>query len=113
MGDPQRYLPIGDYALIGDCYSAALVSRGGSIDWCCLPRFDSGSAFGRLLDAEQGGYCELAPLLAEGEWDTTRRYLDGALVLETTAQGPTGEIRILDCLARRDPDDERGSSKRR
>jgi GH15 family glucan-1,4-alpha-glucosidase len=110
MSDTERYKPIGDYALIGDCYSAALVSRSGSIDWCCLPRFDSGSAFARLLDAEAGGHCALTPLPGDEEWDTTREYLDGALVLETTLQGPTGEIRILDCIARRDPDAERGSS---
>ncbi len=57
-----RYPPIGDYGLIGDCHSAALVSRTGSIDWCCLPRFDSGSAFGRLLDWEQGGHCSITPV---------------------------------------------------
>ena len=110
MTDQERYRPIGDYALIGDCCSAALVSRGGSIDWCCLPRFDSGSAFGRLLDADRGGYCSLTPLSAGGQCETTRQYLAGSLVLETTVQGPTGEIRILDCLARRDPGSERGSS---
>jgi GH15 family glucan-1,4-alpha-glucosidase len=110
MTNQERYRPIGAYALIGDCYSAALVSRGSSIDWCCLPRFDSGSAFGRLLDADDGGYCELTPRSAGGECETTRRYLDGALVLETTVQGPTGEIRIIDCIARRDPDTDRGSS---
>jgi GH15 family glucan-1,4-alpha-glucosidase len=110
MSDQERYRPIGDYALIGDCYSAALVSRGGSIDWCCLPRFDSGSAFGRLLDADHGGHCALTPVSNGGEYEITREYVPGALVLSTTVQGPTGEARIFDCLAHRDPDAERGSS---
>ena len=57
----ERYPPIADYALIGDCHSSALVSLAGSIDWCCLPRFDSGSYFGRLLGWTNGGFCSLAP----------------------------------------------------
>ncbi|HET8630975.1 MAG TPA: trehalase-like domain-containing protein, partial [Thermomicrobiales bacterium] len=55
------YPPIGDYALISDCHSAALVSRAGSIDWCCMPRMDWSSCFGRLLDWEHGGYCSITP----------------------------------------------------
>ena len=55
------YPPIHEYALIGDCHSAALVSRSGSIDWCCVPRFDSGSCFGRILDWEHGGFCSIFP----------------------------------------------------
>jgi GH15 family glucan-1,4-alpha-glucosidase len=91
------YPPIGDYALIGDCHSAALVSRDGSIDWCCLPRFDSGSAFGRLLDRRGGGHCSVQPA-GEGPWDYVRSYLGDTLVLETTVLGPTGEARLIDCF---------------
>ncbi len=57
----DSYPPIGDYAVIGDCHSAALVSRAAAVDWCCLPRFDSASVFGRLLDWERGGYCQIEP----------------------------------------------------
>ncbi len=95
-GDP--YPPIGDYALIGDCHSAALVSRAGSIDWCCLPRFDSGSAFGRLLDWERGGYCQIAPASDPGSWESTREYLEDTLVLQTTLRGRGGEAKVLDFM---------------
>src|SRR3984885_8612855 len=88
--------PIGDYALIGDCHSAALVSRDGSIDWCCLPRFDSGSAFGRRPDRERGGHYSIQPP-GKGPWDYVRTCLDDTLVLETTRLGPTGEARLIDC----------------
>src|SRR5438270_9435949 len=93
----EAYAPISDYALIGDCHSAALVSREGSIDWCCLPRFDSGSTFGRLLDSEHGGYCSIEPR-ADGPWEYARAYLQDTLVLETTLHGPTGEAKLLDCF---------------
>jgi GH15 family glucan-1,4-alpha-glucosidase len=95
--DAGSYPPIADYALIGDCHTAALVSREGSIDWCCLPRFDSGSAFGRLLDAEHGGYCAVNPT-GDGDWQYERRYLEDTLVLETTVIGPAGEAKLLDCF---------------
>jgi GH15 family glucan-1,4-alpha-glucosidase len=95
--DAQSYPPIADYALIGDCHSAALVSRNGSIEWCCLPRFDSGSAFGRLLDAEHGGHCVVNPV-GDGDWQYERRYLEDTLVLETTVHGPGGEAKLLDCF---------------
>ena len=91
------YPPIADYALIGDCHSAALISRTGSIDWCCLPRFDAGSAFGRLLDWERGGHCSITPSQA-GPWNYERAYLDDTLVLCTTLHGPVGEVRLLDCF---------------
>jgi GH15 family glucan-1,4-alpha-glucosidase len=93
----SSYPPIADYALIGDCHSAALVSRDASIDWCCLPRFDSGSAFGRLLDSEHGGCCAITPT-GEGDWQYERRYVEDTLVLETAMLGPSGEAKLLDCF---------------
>lgn len=82
--------------MIGDCHSAALVSAKGSIDWCALPRFDSGSAFGRLLDWERGGHCSVTP--AGGDWSSSREYLEDTLVLVTTFHGPGGEVRLVDCF---------------
>ena len=91
---PDPYPPIADYGLIGDCRTAALVSRQGSIDWCCLPRFDSGAAFARLLDRERGGYCSVAP---RGErWTSSRRYVDDTLVLETTFEARGGNATLYD-----------------
>jgi GH15 family glucan-1,4-alpha-glucosidase len=101
MTDADRYPPIADYALIGDCHSAALVSREASIDWCCLPRFDSGSAFGRLIDRESGGHCSIKPT-ADVPFEYARSYLDDTLVLETKLVGPAGEARLLDCFVVRD-----------
>jgi GH15 family glucan-1,4-alpha-glucosidase len=93
----QRYPPIADYALIGDCHTVALVSRTASIDWCCLPRFDSGSAFGRILDYERGGHCSIVPT-EKGAWEYERAYLDDTLVLRTTIRGPAGEATVTDCF---------------
>ena len=93
------YTPIADYALIGDCHSVALVSREGSIDWCCTPRIDEGSCFGRLLDSEQGGYCSLGP--EDGSPATRREYLENTLVLATTFECGSGEARVLDCFTMR------------
>jgi GH15 family glucan-1,4-alpha-glucosidase len=64
-GDNQGYLPIEDYAVIGDMHTVALVGKNGSIDWCCLPRFDSPSIFGALLDAQKGGFFRISPLSDE------------------------------------------------
>jgi GH15 family glucan-1,4-alpha-glucosidase len=93
------YPPIGDYAYISDCHSSALVSRSGSIDWCCMPRIDSGSCFGRLIDWERGGYCRIAP---KDSFRTFRRYLEGTLVLETVFCNEQGEFRLLDCFTMRE-----------
>ncbi len=96
--DANRYPPISDYALIADCHSAALVSRSGSIDWCCMPRLDAGSVFGRLLRWDDGGYCSVAPATQS---EVSRRYLEDTLVLETTFRTGGGEVRLFDCMTMR------------
>jgi len=88
-------LPIGDYALLSDCRSAALVSRDGSVDWLCFPRFDSPSVFCRLLDPA-GGRWAIRPA---GEFRATRRYLDQTMVLETTFTTHSGTAALTDALA--------------
>src|SRR5919206_1376311 len=67
-----RHHPISEYGLIGDMRTAALIGLDGSIDWCCLPRFDSGSVFAALLDPERGGTWGVSPI---GRWSSTQRYL--------------------------------------
>jgi GH15 family glucan-1,4-alpha-glucosidase len=62
----QAYLPIEDYGLIGDQYTVALVGKNGSIDWCCIPNFDSPSVFGAMLDSAKGGSFRIAPLETAG-----------------------------------------------
>nr|BBH91125.1 glucoamylase [Thermosporothrix sp. COM3] len=62
LSEQSRYLPIEDYAVIGDLHTVALVGKNGSIDWCCLPRFDSPSVFAALLDADKGGFFRISPL---------------------------------------------------
>jgi GH15 family glucan-1,4-alpha-glucosidase len=61
----EQYLPIEDYAVIGDLHTVALVGKNGSIDWCCIPRFDSPSVFGSLLDVHKGGFFRISPLLTQ------------------------------------------------
>jgi GH15 family glucan-1,4-alpha-glucosidase len=88
-------LPIADYGLLADCNSAALVSRGGSIDWLCLPRYDSAAVFARLLGPD-AGHWSIRPVEA---FEVERRYLPGTLVLETTFTTEMGRVRVLDALA--------------
>ena len=87
--------PLADYALLSDRHSAALVSRNGSIDWLCFPRFDSPSLLGRLLGDEAGHWSIRAPSATQ----VTRRYLDRTMVLETTFHTPTGTVALTDALA--------------
>src|SRR5687767_13745769 len=97
-------LRIEDYALIGDCQTAALVGRDGSIDWLCLPRFDSASCFAALLGTPDHGRWLLAPV---GEPRAVRRrYRDGTLVLETDFETDDGAVTVVDFMPPRtgDPD---------
>ena len=91
----MSYKPISDYGLIGDMHSCALVSKSGSVDWCCLPRFDGAAVFSRLLDQNKGGYFEITPL---GITSVQRRYLPDTNVLETTFHTETGVATLTDFM---------------
>jgi GH15 family glucan-1,4-alpha-glucosidase len=91
---------IEDYAIIGDCQTAALVSREGSIDWLCLPRFDSGACFAALLGTPENGRWLLAP--ADGGRATRRAYRAETLVLETDHETADGAVTVIDFMPPRD-----------
>ena len=100
------YPPIDDYALIGDCRSAGLISRDGSLDWLCLPRFDSPSVFAALLDAREGGRFYIRPV---GEYGSERRYLPDTNVLETTFRCSSGAFVLRDLMSVSAEEDKRAS----
>src|SRR5690242_19825902 len=82
-----------DYALIGNCRSAALVSKYGSIDWCCLPEFHSPAIFSALLDRNKGGHFSISPI---EECRSYQRYADDTNVVETVFQSNSGEVKLID-----------------
>ena len=92
---------IEDYGLLGDCETAALVSRDGSIDWLCWPRFDSGACFAALLGTPENGRWRLAPL--DPDTRSTRRYRGDTLILETTFTSSDGEVTVIDFMPLRGP----------
>jgi len=89
-------LPIEDYGIIGDLHTVALVGRDGSIDWLCLPRFDSGACFAKLLGTDDNGRWRLAPKGAERA--THRHYRGDTLVLESEFVTDEGTVRVVDCM---------------
>ncbi|MFE7353973.1 glycoside hydrolase family 15 protein [Streptomyces sp. NPDC057543] len=91
---------IEDYALIGDLQTAALVGRNGSVDWLCLPRFDSGACFAALLGDEDNGHWRIAPKGADA--CTRRDYAGDSLVLETYWETRTGTVKVIDFMPQRD-----------
>ncbi|MBW3593895.1 MAG: glycoside hydrolase family 15 protein, partial [Actinobacteria bacterium] len=95
-------LKIEDYGLIGDTQTAALVGRNGSIDWLCMPRFDSGASFAALLGDESHGRWLLAP--AGGVKSVSRRYRGGTLVLDTEFETDEGAVRVIDFMPPREED---------
>jgi GH15 family glucan-1,4-alpha-glucosidase len=95
MPEPQPYPPISDYALVSDMHSCALVSKAGSIDWCCFPRFDSGSIFGRILDWQSGGHFQVD---LKGGRFAARRYLPNTNILETKFDTDAGSASLTDFM---------------
>jgi GH15 family glucan-1,4-alpha-glucosidase len=90
---------IEDYAMIGDCRTAALVGRDGSIDWLALPRFDSGACFAALLGSPENGRWKIAPAEQVDLKQVERRYRPGSLVLETDFHTGSGTVRLIDAMA--------------
>ena len=96
-GDAVRRVPrIEDYALIGDCHSAALVSREGSIDWLCWPRFDSPACFAALVGTPDNGRWRIAP--SQSPTHVSRHYRPGTMVLETVFETPNGSVALIDFM---------------
>src|SRR5438874_182991 len=97
-GEARGSQPIAAYGLLADCSSAALVALDGSIDWLCLPRYDSPSVFAGILDPA-AGHWSIRPA---GAFTSERRYLPGTLVVETTFTTETGVVRLTDALVFRE-----------
>src|SRR5579862_9845284 len=91
-GQPAK---IKDYAIIGDCRAAALVSKDGSIDWLCWPQFDSSAVFSALLDPIKGGFWLIRPI---GSFDTDRAYVRDSNVLKTRFTCPSGRATLTDFM---------------
>jgi GH15 family glucan-1,4-alpha-glucosidase len=92
---PAGFEPLREYAAIGDCHGAALVSRSGSVDWCSLGRFDADPVLCRILDRGKGGFLSVRP---EEAFEARRRYLEGTNVLRTVFETPGGRAAVTDFM---------------
>src|SRR5687767_12392408 len=92
----SAFPPIADYGFLSDCHTSALVSPSGNVEWMCVPRMDSPSVFGAILDRDAGGF-RIGP--ADVKVPAGRRYLPGTMVLETSWETPTGWVVVRDVLA--------------
>src|SRR5690554_4989632 len=88
-------LPLEDYALISNCHSAALIGKNGSIDWLCFPCFDSAACFAALLGTRDNGNWQICP---KEEFETTRKYYEDTMVLETIFMTQSGTVKLVDCM---------------
>jgi GH15 family glucan-1,4-alpha-glucosidase len=91
----RGYKPISDYALIGDCHGSALVARDGSVDWCCLDRFDADPVFCRMLDANRGGFLSTEPL---GSFSVDRAYSESTNILNSRFHTDAGDVLVTDFM---------------
>ena len=89
------YKGIGEYGIIGNGHTVALIGTDGSIDWCCLPRFDSSSVFAAILDDEKGGKFHIEPQLP---FQSRQAYLSNTNILQTTFETETGTVTITDFM---------------
>ncbi|MGN6401665.1 MAG: trehalase-like domain-containing protein [Flavisolibacter sp.] len=94
-----------DYALIGNCRTAALVSKRGSIDWCCFPEFHSPAIFSALLDTQKGGFFSIAPIQA---FQSVQKYIDNTAVVETMLTTKEGEATLTDAFVVMTEDQKKG-----
>ncbi len=91
----KRYTPLEEYGVIGDMRSAALISQSGSLDWLCLPDFDSPSVFAAILDAGKGGFWQLAPT---GDFTSHHSYVSETNVLSTIFETGSGSAELIDLM---------------
>src|ERR1700738_3872295 len=99
----STYQPIEDYAIIGDLHTVALVGKNGSIDWCCIPRFDAPTVFGALLDANKGGFFRIAPVNGNGI-NVKQMYIPDTNVLITRFLSAHGVGELTDFMSIKEAD---------